>query len=32
VVRDALLALGGMPYVDRYGSAVKAARRREQRR
>lgn len=30
-VRDALLALGGMPYVDRYGSAVKAARRRGNR-
>lgn len=28
VVRDALLALGRMPYVDRFGTAVKAERRR----
>jgi 1-acyl-sn-glycerol-3-phosphate acyltransferase len=30
-VRDALLAIGGMPYVDRFGTAVKAARARQAR-
>lgn len=28
LVRDTLLTLGGMPYVDRFGTAVKAARAR----
>lgn len=31
VVRDALLELGGMPYVDRFGTAVKAAQGRANR-
>lgn len=30
-VRDALLAIGGMPYVDRFGTAVKATRARQAR-
>ncbi len=31
-VRDALLGLGGMPYIDRFGTAVKSARARDDAR